>query len=106
MPVFDCADSDQLLTGMREAKQTIAKGGVVVLPTDTVYGIGCDAFSAKAVNKLLATKGRDRQSPPPVLIKDATVMHALAEYVPEVASKLASAFWPGALTMILKVSPA
>ncbi|MFM6980697.1 MAG: L-threonylcarbamoyladenylate synthase [Micrococcales bacterium] len=105
MPVFDCADSDQLLTGMREAKQAIAMGSVVVLPTDTVYGIGCDAFSASAVNKLLSTKGRDRQSPPPVLIKDASVMQALAEYVPEVASQLAEEFWPGALTIILRTQP-
>lgn len=103
--VFDCADADQLLTGMRLARQTVAKGDVVVLPTDTVYGIGCDAFSAAAVAKLLATKGRGRQSPPPVLIKDASVMTALAEYVPQVASDLAEAFWPGALTMILKSQP-
>lgn len=103
--VFDCSDSDQLLTGMRKAKQAVAKGDVVVLPTDTVYGIGCDAFSAEAVNKLLATKGRGRQSPPPVLIKDAAVMHALAEYVPEVATQLANAFWPGALTVILRSQP-
>lgn len=105
MQVFDCADSDQLLAGIRMAKQAIAKGQVVVLPTDTVYGIGCDAFSAEAVAKLLATKGRDRQSPPPVLIKDSATMVALAEYVPEVAHQLANAFWPGALTMILKSQP-
>lgn len=103
--IFDCANSDQLLAGMRTAKQAIAKGQLVVLPTDTVYGIGCDAFSAAAVNALLAAKGRDRQSPPPVLIKDATVMQALAEYVPDVAQTLANAFWPGALTMILRSQP-
>lgn len=103
--VFDCSVADELLTGMRVAKQSIAKGALVVVPTDTVYGIACDAFSAAAVAKLLAAKGRDRQSPPPVLIKDAATMQALAEFVPEVAQKLATAFWPGALTLILRSQP-
>ena len=105
MQVFDCSDNDQLLTGMRAAKVAVSKGQLVVLPTDTVYGIGCDAFSAAAVTRLLAAKGRDRQSPPPVLIKDAKVMNALAEFVPQVARDLATAFWPGALTLILKSQP-
>lgn len=105
MQIFDTADSDQLLAGMRAAKVAVAKGSLVVLPTDTVYGVGCDAFSASAVAKLLAAKGRDRQSPPPVLIKDASVMDALAEFVPQVARDLAKAFWPGALTLILRSQP-
>lgn len=105
MQIFDCSDSDQLLAGMRSAKVAVAKNQLVVLPTDTVYGIGCDAFSAGAVAKLLAAKGRDRQSPPPVLIKDANVMNALAEFVPQVANDLARSFWPGALTLILRSQP-
>lgn len=103
--IYNCEDSDQLLRGMREAKVAVSKGQLVVLPTDTVYGIGCDAFSASAVASLLAAKGRDRQSPPPVLIKNSQTMFALADSVPQVASDLAAKFWPGALTMILRSQP-
>jgi tRNA threonylcarbamoyl adenosine modification protein (Sua5/YciO/YrdC/YwlC family) len=75
------------------------------MPTDTVYGIGCDAFSAKGVEALLAAKGRGPQSPPPVLIPNTQTLHALAESVPDVAVRLAETFWPGALTMILRAQP-
>jgi len=103
--VFDCSVDTELLKGMRLAKQAIEKDQLVVLPTDTVYGIGCDAFSVTAVAKLLAAKGRGRQSPPPVLIPNVLTLHALAESVPQVAIKLAETFWPGALTMILRAQP-
>ena len=103
--LFDCSDSTELLTGMRLAKIAIQRSEVVVIPTDTVYGVAADAFSAKGVAALLAAKGRGRQSPPPVLIGKAVTMNALAEHVPAVAHKLAKAFWPGALTMILKSQP-
>ena len=103
--VFDCSVDTELLKGMRLAKQAIEKDQLVVLPTDTVYGIGCDAFSATAVAKLLAAKGRGRHSPPPVLIPNVLTLHALAESVPQVAIKLAETFWPGALTMILRAQP-
>mgnify|MGYP000084106161 CR=1 FL=1 len=103
--LFDCSVDTELLTGMRLAKVAVQRGELVVLPTDTVYGIGTDAFSAKGVAALLAAKGRGRQSPPPVLIANARTMSALAEYVPEVAKRLAQAFWPGALTMIFRAQP-
>jgi tRNA threonylcarbamoyl adenosine modification protein (Sua5/YciO/YrdC/YwlC family) len=90
---------------MRLAKVALGRGEVVVVPTDTVYGIAADAFSPKAVEKLLATKGRGRQSPPPVLIANLNALHALAESVPDVANRLAETFWPGALTMILRAQP-
>ncbi len=99
---FNCADTSELLEGMRQAKQTIGRAGLIVLPTDTVYGIGADAFSAFAVNALLEAKGRGRQSPPPVLIPSLDTMRALSDNPPEVAFKLAEKFWPGALTMILR----
>ena len=67
-PVFDCRDEAQLLAGMRQARQAIGRGELVVLPTDTVYGVAADAFSARAVQRLLDAKGRGRQSPPPVLV--------------------------------------
>jgi tRNA threonylcarbamoyl adenosine modification protein (Sua5/YciO/YrdC/YwlC family) len=103
--IYDCSVDTDLLNGMRLAKVSLGRSELVVLPTDTVYGIGCDAFSAKAVTALLAAKGRGRQSPPPVLIGTQQTMNALAEFVPEVAQKLAETFWPGALTMILRAQP-
>ncbi|MEY4078782.1 MAG: hypothetical protein RIS80_551 [Actinomycetota bacterium] len=103
--IYDCSLDTDLLTGMRLAKVSLGRHELVVLPTDTVYGLGCDAFSAAGVNALLAAKGRGRQSPPPVLIPNVSTMRALAEYVPSAAIKLAETFWPGALTLILRSQP-
>ncbi|WP_296630816.1 L-threonylcarbamoyladenylate synthase [Rhodoluna sp.] len=103
--IYDCSVDTDLLTGMRLAKVAAGRDELVVLPTDTVYGIGCNAFSPKAVEALLAAKGRGPQSPPPVLIPNIATMHALAESVPVIAQKLAETFWPGALTMILRAQP-
>lgn len=103
--IYDCSVDTDLLTGMRLAKVSLGRHELVVMPTDTVYGIGCDAFSAKGVEALLAAKGRGPQSPPPVLIPNTQTLHALAESVPYVAVRLAETFWPGALTMILRAQP-
>ena len=92
---FDCSVTTELLEGMRQAKQTIGRAGLIVLPTDTVYGIGADAFSAFAVNALLEAKGRGRQSPPPVLIPSLDTLRALTDNPPAVAFTLAEKFWPG-----------
>ena len=103
--IYDCSVDTDLLTGMRLAKASLGRHELVVLPTDTVYGLGCDAFSAKGVAALLAAKGRGRQSPPPVLIPNIATMRALAETVPDAALALANTFWPGALTVILRSQP-
>jgi tRNA threonylcarbamoyl adenosine modification protein (Sua5/YciO/YrdC/YwlC family) len=103
--IYDCSLDTDLLTGMRLAKVSLGRNELVVLPTDTVYGIGCDAFSAKGVQALLAAKGRGPQSPPPVLIANLNTLQALAEQIPDVAMRLAETFWPGALTMILRAQP-
>ncbi len=103
--IYDCSVDTDLLTGMRLAKVSLGRHELVVMPTDTVYGIGCDAFSAKGVEALLAAKGRGPQSPPPVLIPNTQTLHALAESVPDVAVRLAETFWPGALTIILRAQP-
>ena len=76
--VFDCSDSSQLLSGTRMARQALGRGELVVLPTDTVYGVAADAFSPEAVQKLLDAKGRGRQSPPPVLIPNVATLAALS----------------------------
>src|SRR5918995_1116727 len=104
-PIFDCRDEAQLLAGMRQARQAIGRGELVVLPTDTVYGIAADAFSARAVQGLLEAKGRTRQSPPPVLVAGITTLRALVAEVPEAVERLVEAFWPGGLTIVLPAQP-
>jgi len=103
--VFDCTDSTVLLAAARAARQAIGRGELVVLPTDTVYGVAADAFSPAAVQRLLDAKGRGRQSPPPVLIPNTDTLSALAAEVPETVRTLAAAFWPGALTIVLTAQP-
>ena len=103
--IYDCSDSAELLTGMRQAKLAIGRGELIVLPTDTVYGIGADAFNAKAVQSLLDAKGRGRSTPPPVLIGDASALDALAVDIPDVAKTLTEKFWPGPLTLVLHAQP-
>ncbi len=73
-----------------------------MLPTDTVYGIGCDAFDATAVASVLAAKGRGRDMPPPVLIPTARTAQGLATQVPDYAQRLMEKFWPGPLTVVLQ----
>lgn len=104
-PIFDCRDEAQLLTGMRQARQAIGRGELVVLPTDTVYGVAADAFSASAVQKLLDAKGRTRQMPPPVLVAGVATLRALVAEVPESVERLVEAFWPGGLTIVLPAQP-
>ena len=103
--IYDCADNAELLTGMRLARQAIARGQLVVIPTDTVYGVAADAFSPAAVSLLLEAKGRGRQSPPPVLIPSVQTLHGLADTVPEKVLALAQGFWPGGLTIVLDAQP-
>jgi len=102
---YDCSDPDGLLTGMRLARAALGRGELVVVPTDTVYGVAADAFSAQAVQRLLDAKGRTRQSPPPVLIPGIATLDALASDVPQQVRDLVDAFWPGGLTVILHAQP-
>jgi tRNA threonylcarbamoyl adenosine modification protein (Sua5/YciO/YrdC/YwlC family) len=99
--IYNCSVETELLTGMRLARQAIGKGELIVLPTDTVYGVAADAFNPEAVQRLLEAKGRDRTSPPPVLIPGIPTLDALAETVPDEVRALVAAFWPGGLTVIL-----
>ncbi|MGC5222135.1 L-threonylcarbamoyladenylate synthase [Micromonospora sp. DT81.3] len=104
-PVYDCSDEAQLLSGMRHARQAIGRGELVVLPTDTVYGVAADAFSARAVQRLLDAKGRGRQQPPPVLVAGVSTLNALVQEVPEPIERLVAEFWPGGLTIVLPSQP-
>lgn len=103
--VFDCREADQLLPALRQARQAVARGELVVLPTDTVYGVGADAFSPAAVARLLAAKGRGRQSPPPVLVPGIPTLRALVAELPEPVERLVERFWPGGLTIVLPAQP-
>jgi len=103
--IFDCATDTELLTGMRLAKVALGRNELAVIPTDTVYGIAANAFSASAVQALLDAKGRGRQSPPPVLVTGVNQARALVEEMPDAAVRLAETFWPGALTMIFRAQP-
>jgi tRNA threonylcarbamoyl adenosine modification protein (Sua5/YciO/YrdC/YwlC family) len=97
---FDCrTDAD---AGVRAAIDALQAGELVVLPTDTVYGIAADAFNPLAVARLLEAKGRGRDMPTPVLIPSARTLDGLADTVPQSARDLADAFWPGALTLVLR----
>lgn len=103
--IFDCGDEAQLLTGMRHARQAVGRGELIVIPTDTVYGVAADAFSPTAVQRLLDAKGRGRDQPPPVLIGSKDTLVALAESVPEPVQRLVDEFWPGGLTIVLPAQP-
>ena len=102
---YDCSDATDRATGLREATSAIKRGELVVLPTDTVYGIGADAFDHAAVQALLDAKGRGREMPPPVLISAATTLAALATKVPSYVDALTEAFWPGPLTLVCEQQP-
>ncbi|MGW8597910.1 L-threonylcarbamoyladenylate synthase [Streptomyces sp. NPDC055893] len=99
---FDCSVPDARTAGLREAEDALRRGRLVVLPTDTVYGVAADAFDPKAVNSLLQAKGRGRHKPSPVLVPSATALRQLTDEVPEDARRLIDAFWPGGLTLIVR----
>jgi L-threonylcarbamoyladenylate synthase len=104
---FDCTTGDAaMLTEATEAaRKAIERGECVVLPTDTVYGIGADAFNHEAIQRLLDAKVRGRDMPAAVLIGMPTLIRALAVDVPLAAKDLVAQHWPGALTVICKIQP-
>ncbi|MEU1378232.1 L-threonylcarbamoyladenylate synthase [Streptomyces triculaminicus] len=102
---YDCSDATDRKTGLREAAAAVRRGELVVLPTDTVYGIGADAFSREAVGDLLQAKGRGRGMPSPVLVGSPNTLHGLVTDFSEQAWELVDAFWPGALTLVAKHQP-
>jgi len=103
--IKDATDPATWGPAIDEAVNAVGRGELVVLPTDTVYGIGADAFDPRAVQRLLDAKGRGRQMPPPVLIPDVRTLDGLATDVPDTVRALAEAFWPGGLTIILRAQP-
>ncbi|MDQ1697757.1 MAG: L-threonylcarbamoyladenylate synthase [Frankiaceae bacterium] len=102
---FDCTRDDERGPGIIEAGASIRRGELVVLPTDTVYGVAADAFSAPAVNLLLAAKGRGRDVPVPVLVSSMAMLDALVDRLSDAGRALAAAFWPGGLTLVVRHTP-
>ncbi len=101
---YDCGDEAQRSAGLAAAVSAVLKGALVVLPTDTVYGIGADAFRPTAVDSLLAAKGRGRDMPPPVLVGSVRAASALVEDLGPYGQELIDEFWPGGLTLICRSS--
>jgi tRNA threonylcarbamoyl adenosine modification protein (Sua5/YciO/YrdC/YwlC family) len=102
---FDCRDSFSRNAGVEAAVTAARAGELVVLPTDTVYGIGADAFIPAAVTAMLAAKGRGRNMPPPVLVGTARAAAALVDDLGAFGQDLIDEFWPGGLTLVFRASP-
>jgi L-threonylcarbamoyladenylate synthase len=101
---FDCSDNVQRAEGLAAAVTAVLNGELVVLPTDTVYGLGADAFSPAAVRRLLAAKGRGRDMPPPVLVGTVRAATALVEDMGPDGQRLIDEFWPGGLTIVCRAA--
>jgi len=103
--VYDCAMPESRTAGLAAAAGAVRAGQLVVLPTDTLYGLGCDAFSSTAVQGLLDAKGRGRDMPVPVLVGSWSTVDGLVLGVPPEARRLIEAFWPGGLSIVLPHAP-
>jgi tRNA threonylcarbamoyl adenosine modification protein (Sua5/YciO/YrdC/YwlC family) len=102
---FDTHQETEREEGVAAAALAVQRGQLVVFPTDTVYGIGADAFDPASVRRLLAAKGRGRDMPPPVLVSAPTTLDALAVGVPSYARALIAELWPGPLTIVCRQQP-
>lgn len=103
--VYDCGQRASRADGLRAAAAAVRSGRLVVLPTDTVYGIGCDAFDSGAVRSLLSTKRRGPDMPVGVLVGSWSTVDGLVLSVPRTARTLIEAFWPGDLSLVLHHAP-
>lgn len=103
--VFDCSDPQERAAGLHAAVGAARGGRLVVLPTDTLYGLGCDAFDAEAVAALLAAKHRGRDMPVPVLVGSWHTFDGLVQRVSPQARELVQSFWPGGLSLVVEQAP-
>lgn len=102
---FDCRDPDVRVEAIETAATGVTSGELVVLPTDTVYGLGADAFQPNAVQQLLRAKGRGRDMPVPVLVGSWSTIDGLVSSVDARTRSLVEAFWPGGLTLVVRHVP-
>ncbi|MGI8627393.1 MAG: L-threonylcarbamoyladenylate synthase [Geodermatophilaceae bacterium] len=102
---FDCSEDGQRRDGIAAAATAIRAGKLIILPTDTVYGIAADAFTPRAITGLLAAKGRGRAMPVPVLIADVDTLEGVSTNLSSTARLLTRACWPGGLSVIVEHPP-
>lgn len=103
--LYDCTEDSSAEIGITAAVDAVRAGQLVVLPTDTLYGLGCDAFNNQAVSTLLAAKHRGPDMPVPVLVGSWDTIQGLVQtYTPQTRS-LVEAFWPGALSIVVHQAP-
>jgi L-threonylcarbamoyladenylate synthase len=102
---FDTRQPTERADGIAAAIDAVRRGELVVMPTDTVYGIGADAFDSRAVADLIAAKGRGRDMPVPVLIGSWRTLDGLVMSVDQRTRDLVEAFWPGGLTLVVEHAP-
>ncbi|GAA4748010.1 L-threonylcarbamoyladenylate synthase [Gordonia alkaliphila] len=103
--VYDCSDPQERAAGLHAAVGAARAGRLVVLPTDTLYGLGCDAFDSEAVSALLAAKHRGRDMPVPVLVGSWHTVDGLVQRVSPQARELVQSFWPGGLSLVVEQAP-
>ncbi|KJF19450.1 threonylcarbamoyl-AMP synthase [Rhodococcus sp. AD45-ID] len=103
--VYDCSEIDTRTAGLAAAKNALKAGRLVVLPTDTLYGLAADAFDSEAVTSLLRAKGRGRDMPVPVLVGSWNTIDGLVYSVRPQARDLVRAFWPGGLSLVVEQAP-
>jgi tRNA threonylcarbamoyl adenosine modification protein (Sua5/YciO/YrdC/YwlC family) len=101
--LYDCRTAADRDRGIEAAIDAVKRGDLIVMPTDTLYGIGADAFKPWAVTALLDAKGR--QNPPPVLVGSRATLDGLVFNLPTAGRDLVEAFWPGALTVVVEHAP-
>lgn len=103
--IFDCSDPVARVSGLVSAADAISRQKLVAIPTDTVYGLACDAFSAIGVYALNAAKQRDVDTPLPVFVGSWNTIHGLMTVVPDDVWELVTTFWPGPLTLVVRRAP-
>ncbi len=101
---YDCANPEQREACLAAAATAIQQGEPVVIPTDTVYGLGADAFAPTAVSALHALRGSDRNTPPAVLVGSVRAAAALTQSLGAFGQDLIDEFWPGPLTLVFQAS--
>ncbi len=91
--------------GIQQAAESVRNGGLIVYPTETVYGLGVDPFNPKALDRVYKLKGRESEKALIILIHSAEDLESLVVEIPPVAQRLIESFWPGPLTLIFKARP-
>ncbi|MBN9644943.1 L-threonylcarbamoyladenylate synthase [Corynebacterium mendelii] len=103
--LYPCHDQDKRALGLKAAEEAVADGRLVVMPTDTLYGLGCDAFNNEAVGKLLAAKHRGPDMPVPVLVGSWDTIRGLVREYSRPTRLLVEAFWPGGVSIVVPQAP-